>query len=207
MDKTEITLITILMTVFAGNNVNRFVNAKRLAEQHCDPEFQRILPQDCLTEDFYDQLNTHVANGNYDAAVNSFLNPDEREYSTTLGASYDAREQLVRSLDLQPFLANVEVCGTADTPSCEDLVIDPSCGCPVYDYNTSAYIAEHISSIRLQPEADPTSGFVEVRFDQGMQYIFIESDEITTNMLVSGLPYRTRFLPHWEADIEYQTPE
>jgi hypothetical protein len=166
--------------------------------QSCDPTDHRILPDACLTKEFYGALNTSIENNDYDGAVDSFMNPDEKDHTTTLGTSYDGHEHLVRRLDLQPFLANVDVCGTEETRTCEELLIDPSCGCVNWDYSSSDYVAEHITSVRVQPLAEPQSGRVNVRFDQDMQYAVINGADITIETLPLGTPYQTTFTQHWD---------
>lgn len=177
--------------------ISYFIQSKDAKD--CDPATNRILPQECLTPEFFQELNGSVKEGRYDDAVQSFLNPEERRYAETLGTKYDAEEHLVRRLALKPFLGGVELCGTPETPSCEELLIDPSCGCPRWDYSNAKAVIERVSDIRVQSGIDSSRlGKVEVRFDESMRYVVIDGARVTMKELPAGEPYLTTFTPHWD---------
>ncbi len=202
--RTNTTSLFLAATAALGIGTNIVVAAtlydkqKELDQEYCDPSAHKIFPQECLTSRFFENLNTYVYQGNYEAAVDSFLNPKEREYATTLGTNYDAEEHLVRRFGLKPFLGGVELCGTPETPSCEELIIDPSCGCPKWDYGNSKKIIDRVYDIKVQKGTDSIEGKVEVRFDEPMRYIVIDGDKAIVKQLAVQEPYLTTFTPHWD---------
>ena len=167
-----------------------------------DPVANKMLPQECLTPEFFTTLNTDLTQGNYEAAVDSFLNPKERAYATTLGNSGTAEEELVRAFGLRPFLATVEVCGTPETPTCEDLVINKNCDCPKYDYSSSKYVVNRIANIKVHEGTNSIEGIVDVRFRQPMQYAIIEGIEVTVRKLPAEESFQTTFRPHWNYEAK-----
>ncbi len=203
MNKKQ-TIITLLAGTIIGYGIAQWkanLEAKVEAD-NCNPNTHQILPQECMTQDFFDRLNGYVTQGNYEAAVESFLNPKEREYAGTLGANYDAEEHLLRRLDLQAFLADTEICGTQETPSCEELFIDPSCGCPKYDYSSAKEVIGHIQGIAVQSGMDATTGRIEVTFDRNMPYVIIDGANTRVKTHQKGEPYLTTFTPHWDYEAK-----
>jgi hypothetical protein len=177
---------------------------KEIRAERCDPIAHKIFPQECLTPEFFENLNTYVKQGSYQAAVDSFLNPDEQAYATTLGSSGQPEEELVRRLGLKAFLPNVALCGTAETPSCEELLIDPRCGCPQWDYSNSKSVIQHLRDINVLHGTDSRRGKIEVRFDQPMQYVVIDGDKVTVKELATSEGYLTTFTPHWDSNLTYK---
>ncbi len=210
MNKKQ-TIITLIAGAAIGYGIaigKSFLETK-LEEISCDPTAHKIFPQKCLTEEFFEELN-HYFNpkftifSNYEAAVDSFLNPTERAYGTTLGSSGEPEEEILRAFSLQPFLGGVELCGTPETPSCEELIIDPSCGCPRWDYNKSKDVVDRIYDVRLQKGTDPRQGKIEIRFDETMRYVVVDGANVQVRELVAQEPFKTRFKPHWDYNLVYK---
>ncbi len=152
-----------------------------------------------MTQKFFRHLEHLVKDHNYEAAVDLFLPVDERSYGTTLGGSFKPDEILVTRLGLSAFLPT-EVCGTPETPSCEAVAINPSCGCPIPHPEYAQLILPYITGIRVQEKTNSAEGKIEVQFDQDMRYGTISGSQIFLHELRKGESYRTQFTPHWEFD-------
>lgn len=202
----------LVATAALGIGLNTVVAVELYAlkkDISCDPTTHKIFPQECLTNDFFETLNSYfspryVTFANYEAAVDSFLNPQERAYATTLGSSGEAEEEILRAFNLQSFLGGVELCGTPETPSCEELIIDPSCGCPRWDYSKSKDVVDRIYDVRVQEGTYPRQGKIEVRFDETMRYVLIEGNQAIVKELAPQEPFKTRFRPHWDYNLVYK---
>jgi len=152
-------------------------------------EFPSITPQTI------EKIKTDVLQGDYQKAVDVYLPKKEQQYQATLDDDSLPMHFLVRSLHLHQFLPDLEICGTVNTPSCEDLYVDPSCNCPKYDMNRSSYVLSHIVDIDIS-----TKGMVYVTFDQDMRFVDMtstgiraEKNPFQVKILPKGASYQTRF--------------
>jgi len=160
-----------------------------------------ILPLKFLTQLFFEHLESNILLKNYEAALNLFLSSDERAYSRTLSRNDQTTEStLMYRLGLQNF-AGVDLCGKKGQPSCDQVLLDPSCACPRAHDEDAPFVLEQIEYIAVAPGTHSAKGQLEIGFKVDMDYFTIDDKKITINRLPKGEHYRAQFTRHWE-DME-----
>lgn len=123
-----------------------------------------------------EQIESYIQSGNYQNAVDVYLSKKEQRHCTTMSNNCKPEHLLVRSLGLSKYLPDLEICGTENTPTCEELLVNPNCSCIVYRMEKSKDLLEHIKDIEIGE-----SGYVYVTFDKEMKYLY---DPSNPNLLI-----------------------